>query len=163
MAVMAELQSQAVTGVVSPSVGEAMIRDAWPSMAAGAAGATARKFYQSWIFAPIGWLILVPSFLMRLAGFVVPGFQGWVTRYRLTNRRLMLCTGYQAKCTKEVPLNKIKDVRLRDDEGSRYYFVGDLDVIGDNNEVLMTVASIREPESFRQAILQAVHAWGPLL
>jgi hypothetical protein len=161
MAVMAEFGSQAVTGVVAPSVGEAHLRDAWPSVASmPAKAALARRCYQSVLFAPIGWLVLAPFLVKRLIGFL-PGCSGLVTRYRLTNRRLMVCKGYQAKPVQEVALDQIKDVRLQTDEVSDYFFAGTLEVIGPGGQLVMTLPGVREAESFRHSILQAAAAWGP--
>src|SRR5262245_41818228 len=84
---MAEVKSQAVAGVTSPQVAEALIRDAWPGVASNpAAAATAHKFYKSgplrYLLAPLGWLILSPFLLKRLAG-ALPGLSGLMKRYRL--------------------------------------------------------------------------------
>src|SRR3954470_3831945 len=119
MAVMADLRSQAVTGVAPPQSGEALIRDAWPGVASAptAAGLAMRCYHAGFLSiltAPIGWLILSPFLLQRLAGFLL----GTVTRYRLTNRRLMIARGAKAVPKQEVPLDQIKDVKLIEDDMS---------------------------------------------
>jgi len=163
MPVMVESRSQAVAGVTAPQHAEALIRDAWPGVAsAPAAAALAKRCYQSAILAPIGWLILAPFLLKRITGFL-PGFGGLATRYRLTNRRLAVCRGSQATPVQEVPLDRIKDVKLTADDVSDYYFSGTLTVLGDNGQTLLTLPGVREAESFRYAILQAAAAWGPIL
>src|SRR4051794_39302631 len=104
MPTLADVRDQAVTGVTAPQTGEAIIRDVWQSVTAHPGPASlARTCYRSIILAPVGWLALGMPFLMRL---LAP------TRYRLTNRRLMVCKGYRAVPQREVSLDQIKDVKL---------------------------------------------------
>lgn len=168
MPVMAELQSQAVTGVTANQTGECLVREAWPSVASVyPAAAFARRCFKSGILAvvlaPIGWIVLAPFLLNRIAGFVVPGLGGMAKRYRLTNRRLCVCQGPKATVTESIPLDKISDVRLKTDEVLDYYFAGTLEIIGHDEKVLMTLPGVREAESFGHAIRQTATAWGPLL
>jgi hypothetical protein len=111
-------------------------------------------------------MVLAPFFLLKLLAFV-PGLSsilaGWATRYRLTNRRLMICKGSKAITEKEVPLDRIRDVKLVTDANSDYFFSGTLEVIDDSGHTVLTLPGVREPESVRQAILQSAAAWGPVL
>lgn len=166
MPIMAEVNTQAVAGVTSPKVGEALVRDAWPSVASNpAAAAFAKKCFTSgplrFVLAPFGWLALAPFLLKRLHG-VLPGLHGLMKRYRLTNKRLMVCKGIIAEPVQEISLDKIKDVRISTNDTSTYFFAGNLEVLGENNQVLMSMPGIREPESFAHAIRQTAAAWGPL-
>lgn len=164
MPVMAELQTQAITGVTSPQTGESLIREAWPTVASVyPAAALARRCYQTMILAPVGWIVLAPFLLNRLAGMVVPGLGGFAKRYRLTNRRLCVCKGAKATVTEYVPLDDIRDVNLKTDDVSDYFFAGTLEIVGHDGKVLMTLPGVREAESFGHAIRQTVTAWGPLL
>lgn len=163
MPVMAEVKTQAVAGVTSPRTGEALIRDAWPGVASNpAAAGLARRMYQSKFLTPLGWLVLAPFLLKRLTG-ALPGFSGLVSRYRLTNKRLMRCKGFTPEPVEQVSLDKIKDVRYSTDETAEYFSNGHLEIIGDNGEVLMKLTGVREAESFGHAIRQTAAAWGPLL
>ncbi|HEX4592403.1 MAG TPA: PH domain-containing protein, partial [Gemmataceae bacterium] len=161
MPVMADPHEQAVTGVTPPQIGEAIIRDVWPSVAAypGPAG-LARACYRTIVLAPIGWFVLAPIYFMKLLA-VMPGLHGLATRYRLTNRRLMICKGMKPVPDKEVPLDRIKDVKLVTDANSEFFVAGTLDVIDANGQTMLTLPGVREPESVRHAILQAAAAWGP--
>jgi hypothetical protein len=159
---MAEIDTHAITGVVSPGSREGFIRDAWPSVASmPAKAALARRCLQSVVFAPIAWAVLAPFLLTRLMG-ILPGFGGFVTRYRLTNRRLMVCKGFDARPVQEVPLDQIKDVRYSHDDVSDYFFAGSLDIIGPGGKLMLTLPGVREAESFGKSIMQAATAWGPL-
>ena len=82
---------QAVAGLMPPELGEAMIREAWPSVASGSGLATlAEKLMKSIVLAPLGWLLLAPLFGKKLMPFLCK-------RYTLTNRRLMVRRGIKPK------------------------------------------------------------------
>jgi Bacterial PH domain len=163
MPTLADPRDQAVTGVTPPQIGEAIIRDVWPSVAAHAGPAgLARATYRTIVLAPLGWLILAPFYFAKLLA-IVPGLSGLATRYRLTNRRLMVSKGLRPVADKEVPLDRIKDVKLVTDANSEFFVAGTLDVLGENGQTLLSLPGVPEPESVRHAILQAVTAWGPVL
>ena len=154
---------QPMTGASMPQMDEAIIRTVWPSVAAYSGPASlARACYRTIIFAPIGWLVLAPFYFKKLLA-VVPGMAGLATRYRLTNRRLIVCQGFRGTPVEEVPLNKIKDVKLVTDANSEFFVSGTLDVLDANGQTLLSLPGVPEPESVRHAILQAATAWGPVL
>jgi len=76
----------------------------------------------------IGWLVLAPIYFKKLLA-VMPGLSGLATRYRLTNRRLMICKGFQAAPVQELPLDRIKDVKLVTDANSEFFVAGRLEVL----------------------------------
>lgn len=163
MPAMADLRDQAVAGMSPPQVNEAIIRDVWPSVAAYPAAASfARATYRTYIFAPLGWLALAPLYFKKLLA-IMPGMAGLATRYRLTNRRLMICQGLNPTAVKEVPLDRIKDVRLVTDANSEFFVAGNLEIVDEADAVAMTLPGVAEAESVRHSILQAVAAWGPVL
>src|SRR5207248_1604919 len=93
MPALADVRDQAVTGVTPPQTNEAIIREVWQSVTAHTGPASlARACYRSTVLAPLGWLVLAPFFLMKFLA-LAPGLSGLATRYRLTNRRLMVCKG----------------------------------------------------------------------
>ena len=163
MPALADLRDQAVAGISPPQVNEAIIRDVWPSVAAYPAAANfARTAYRSIILAPLGWLALAPLYFKKLLA-IMPGMAGLATRYRLTNRRLMICQGLSPVATKEVALDQIKDVRLVTDANSEFFVAGNLEIVDQSGAVVMTLPGVAEAESVRYSILQAVAAWGPVL
>jgi hypothetical protein len=163
MPAMAEPRPQIEPSAASPLTGESIIRTVWPSVAArpGPAG-LARACYRTIILAPIGWLVLAPIYFQKMLA-VVPGLSGLATRYRLTNRRLMVIKGFKGTPTKEVPLDRIKDVKLVTDANSEFFVAGTLEVIDLNGQTVLSLPGVPEPESVRHAILQAAAAWGPVL
>jgi hypothetical protein len=164
---MSDSRDQAITGVAPPTVTEAMIRDIWPSVAANnAAGNFARACYRSIIFAPIGWLALAPLYFKKLLAVPFPfgpGISSMAVRYRLTNRRLMICKGMRPETTQEVALDQIHDVILKKDGNSEFFETGTLEIRDAVGRAVMTLPGVREPDSARFHILQAAQSWGPLL
>jgi hypothetical protein len=145
---------QAVAGLMPPQLAEAMIREVWPSVhgiSAGIAGLSA-MFMRSIFLAPLGWMLNGLLFARKLAPFLCQ-------RYTLTNRRLMVRRGWKPVPVQEIPLADIDDVRLIADTYDPFYRSGDLQVLSGGKEVLK-LAGVPEPESFRQAIINAVRAWG---
>jgi hypothetical protein len=162
MSALVRIDSHAVTGVVAPLQGEALIREVWAVVDANAAVTTlARKLIQSIVLAPLGWFILLPFWAKRLLGFL-PGLSFLTTKYTLTNRRLMIRKGLKAKPVQEIPLNQISDVKIVTDGNSEFYSTGHLQVLRADGSVAMTLAGVPEPGSVRQSIVQAATAWGPL-
>jgi len=146
---------QAISGVMSPQVGEALIREAWPTVLGIAPGVAslARRLMQSLLLAPVGILLLLPVFLLKLSPFVC-------RRFTLTNRRLMIQRGWKPAPLQSVVLADIDAVRIADCGVDPFYVAGTLEVLS-QGQVVMTLAGIPEPEGFRQAILNAVKAWVP--
>jgi hypothetical protein len=163
MPALADSRDQGLTGNVPSRIDEAIIRDVWPSVSANAAAANfARACYRSVVFAPIGWLALAPIYFKKLLA-ALPGLSSLAVRYRLTNRRLMICTGMRPHPTQEVALDQIKDVAVITDANSEFFYSGTLEIRDAAGRTLMTLPGVREPDGLRQHILQTAAAWGPLL
>ena len=131
-----------------------MIREVWPSVlsvSAGVGGLSA-KLMRSGFLAPLGWMLNSVLFGRKFAPVVC-------RRYTLTNRRLMVRRGWKPEAVQEIALADIDDVRLIADSYDTFYRSGDLQVLTGGKEI-MKLISVPEPESFRQAIVNAVRAWG---
>lgn len=149
-----QMPRQAVAGLMSPQLGEAMIREVWPTVrgiSATIAGLSA-ALMRSVFLAPLGWALNSLLFARKLAPVLCQ-------RYTLTNRRLMVRRGWKPAPVQEIPLTDIDDVRLVADSYDAFYRSGDLQVSSGGKEVLKLIA-VPEPESFRQAIVNAVKSWG---
>ena len=151
---MTDVLKQVIAGVVPPEVGEARIREAWPSVARspGMAG-LGRMLTGTIVLAPLAWLIMALGYFGKLLPFVA-------RRYTLTNRRLMVRHGLKGKPGQEVSLGQIDDVRVKTDANSDFFRAADLEIVA-NGQVVMTLRGVPEPEGFRQAILNACNAWVP--
>ncbi len=146
---------QAVTGVMPPQLGEALIREAWPTVLEASSGLAglARTLIKTVVLAPLGWLLLLPLFGKRL----LPGLS---KRYTLTNRRLMVQRGLRPTPAQEVALADIDEVRLVPDSFDPFYLSGTLEVLS-KGQVALTLPGVPEPEGFRHAVVNAVKAWVP--
>jgi uncharacterized membrane protein YdbT with pleckstrin-like domain len=149
-----DLPHQAITGVMPPLLGEATIRVAWPSLSASPAVATlGRKLICSIVLAPLGWLLMLPFYFLKILPFLA-------SRYTLTNRRLMIQRGLKPKMTEEISLADIDDVRVVRDANSIFFRSGDLEIIS-KGAVKLRVPGVPEPDSFKHAIINACMAWVP--
>jgi hypothetical protein len=148
-------RKQPVPGVMPPQLGEAIIREVWPSVtgAQPALAALCEKMQRSIVLAPLAWLLLAPLYFVKILPFLA-------RRYTLTNRRLMVQRGLKPVPSEEVALADIDDVRLVSGSASGFYRSGTLEVLA-GGQVKMTLRGVPEPESFRHAVLNACRAWAP--
>jgi hypothetical protein len=148
------MRVQPIAGVVPPQLGEALIREVWPSVArVPTVAGLGRLLIRSILGAPLGWLLLAPFYFVK----ILPGF---AIRYTLTNRRLMLQRGLKAHPTHEVALADIDEVRIERDSNSDFFRAGNIQIISKGN-VGLVLKGVPEPESFRHSIVQAYSAWVP--
>jgi hypothetical protein len=145
---------QAVAGVVPPELGEAMIRQVLPSVTDSPGLATlCEKMTRTIVLAPVAWMILALPYFKKIMPVTAK-------RYTLTNRRLMVRTGWKMKPAHEIALGEIDDVRVEEGSYSHFYRSGTLDIVS-RGQVALRLRGIPEPESFRRAILNARLAWAP--
>jgi hypothetical protein len=148
-------RSQAVTGVTAPQIAEAMIREAWPSVAAYPAVASlGRVCIRSIVAAPVGWAIMLPFYFLKILPFIA-------TRYTLTNRRLMIRRGLKPQPAHELALADIDRVNLVKDANSDFYRSATLEAVLVDGKVGLRLPGVPEPEGFRHAIVNARQAWAP--
>jgi len=149
-----DIRQQAVTGVIPPEVAEARIREVYPSVArSGGAASLGKALTRTIILAPLAWLIMSLAYF----GKVLPLS---MTRYTLTNRRVMIRKGWSGAPSQEIPLAQIDDVRLNPASVDDFFRSADLEIIS-QGRVALTLPAVPDPESFRHAILHASTAWVP--
>jgi hypothetical protein len=145
---------QAVTGVVPPDLSEGMIRQVLPSVTdSPGLAALCEKMMRTIVLAPVAWLILAWPYFKKVMPVTAK-------RYTLTNRRLMVRTGWKEKPTQEIALADIDDARIEDGSYSHFYRSGTLEIVV-KGQVALRLRGVPEPESFRRAILNARIAWAP--
>jgi Bacterial PH domain len=148
---------QAVTGVVPPQVAEAVIREVCPSVIGSALGAPVGRLAQllsdTIVLRPLAWLLLLPLFVGNLVPFLAK-------RYRLTNRRLIVLRFGTRTAAQEIPLADIETVRMEPGSFNTYFRAATLEVVS-KGQVALRLLGVRDPESFRLAVLNACNAWAP--
>jgi hypothetical protein len=150
-------RKQAVTGLVPPQVGEALIRETWPSLIASPLAFLARLaqvLSDTIVLRPLAWGLLLVPFLLKICPFVA-------RRYQLTNRRLLVGRFGRRQPIQEIALADIQDVRLVPGSFNTYYRAATLEVLS-KGAVALRLPGVPEPESFRLAILNACNAWAPV-
>src|SRR5712692_4168475 len=132
MATTNTIRVQAVTGLTPPQLGEALIREAYPSVTRFPAIASAgRTLIRSIIGAPLGWGLMLFFYFLKILPV-------GALRYALTNRRLMLLRGWK-QCSglhmvrksapsQEVALADIDEVRILKDANSEFFRSGILEI-----------------------------------
>jgi hypothetical protein len=148
------ITNQPVAGLTPPAIGEARIRDAYPSVAANFAVATlGYRLTQTIFLAPVAWLVMSLAYFGKVLPFMA-------RRYSLTNRRLMIRAGWAGKPIAEVPLSDIEEVRIVTDANSNFFRAATLEIVK-GGKVVLTLPGVPEPDAFRQSILTAADAWVP--
>ena len=144
----------AVGAVALAEVAEGRVREVWPSVASFPAIASiGQMLTRTIILAPLGWLVMSTVYFGKLMPFLM-------RRYTLTNRRLMIRKGWHGSVGQEVPLSAIDEIRVVVDGNNTFFRAADLQIVG-AGQVLMTLAGVPDPESFRQVVLCTCQAWVP--
>jgi hypothetical protein len=145
---------QAIAGVVPPELSEGMIRQVLPSVTdMPGLAALCEKMMRTIVLAPLAWMLLALPYFKKIMPLTAK-------RYTLTNRRLMVRTGWKQTPAHEIALADIDDVRVEEGTYSHFYRSGTLEIVSKGQTVLR-LRGVPEPESFRRAILNARMAWSP--
>jgi uncharacterized membrane protein YdbT with pleckstrin-like domain len=135
-------------------VSERTIREVWPSVTnIPAAAALGKMLIRSIILAPLGWMLLLPIYFMKILPFIAK-------RYTLTNRRLMIQRGLKPKPSHEVALGEFDDVQIVESTIDTFYRSATLNILS-GGKLVLQLPGTPDPESFRHAILDARIAWAP--
>jgi uncharacterized membrane protein YdbT with pleckstrin-like domain len=146
---------QAVTGVMPPQLGEAIIREAWTNVTgiSPMVSGLAKRLTHTVILAPVAWLLLGGLLLIKFAPFIAK-------RYTLTNRRLMIRRGLKPQPSHEVSLADIDEVRIDPKSVDDFYRAGTLEIVS-KGQVVLTLPGVPEPEGFRHVVIDSCKAWVP--
>ncbi len=147
-----------IAGCAPSSISESTIMTVWPSNAAYGVGRFlgaqyAMRFPDIYIFR-IGNLIALLSIPIALAIYLyrIAPFVG--QRYTVTNRRVIVQRGIQARNDRSVDLDRFDSVQVEVLPGQDWYNAGDL-VFKLGNVETFRLEGVSRPESFRQVILKA--------
>lgn len=149
-----DIRQQVVTGVIPPELAEARIREVWPSVQRAKGLASLGKMLTcTIILAPLAWMMMAGAYFGKLLPF-------FMTRYTLTNRRLMVRKGWSGTPAQEVPLDRIDRVEVVPDDNTDFFRAATLKVYS-GNTVILELPGVPEAEAFQRAIENARNAWVP--
>lgn len=178
-----DMRTQAILGVVPPSIAEARIAERWPTVAAypfvSKPAAALQQLAKALLVAviklpfvlaailmifvfPLSFLLALAAWLMLAPFFAAKILPGTMTRYLLTNQHLAIQRGWSRKVVHKVPLSDIETVQVVPGSEQPFYTSADLDILS-NGKVLMRLRGVDEYEQFRVQIENAARAWGPVL
>jgi len=158
--------TQAIAGVSPSSISERTVMIVWPSNAATSLGQWLGRLYnirQPFPDNKILWpgnLFVIASIPLALALYfirIIPVF-GIGTRYRLTNRRVIVERGLGSREEKSVSLGSFDSVTIDVRPGQEWYHAGDL-VFRMGDTVVFRLEGVSRPEAFRQTLVKSHMAY----
>ena len=134
----------------------------WPSNAKFALGRMLGSLYAirfpNVYFFRLGNLIALLSIPIALVLFFMRIAPGVGTRYRVTNRRVLVEKGLRAAVEKSVDLDRFDAIDVVVRPGQEWYYAGDL-VFRQGNIETFRLEGVSRPESFREVCLKAHMAY----
>jgi hypothetical protein len=156
---------QAIAGVTPASQREVTLMTVWPSVAAMSLGpfpvgrwlghlyAIDTGFYiftLGHLFCLLSIPLALVLYFKRIGPFVA-------TRYRLTNRRIVVERGLSAKEDRSIGLDQFDQIDLAVQPGQEWYDAGDL-VFMQNKMERFRLPGVSRPQAFRQTCLKALRS-----
>lgn len=152
------LSAQPIAGVTPAEIRETTIMTVWPSVAQYGLGKMLGSLYAiRWpdiYFFRFGNLIALLSIPVALVLFFMRIAPGMGTRYRLTNRRIIVERGLMSVEDKSVDLDRFDTITIDMKPGQEWYDAGDL-VFHLGNVETFRLAGVSRPAAFRETCLKA--------
>ena len=147
-----------IAGVVPAESREVTVMTVWPSVASFGLGRTLGSLYDIrwpdvYIFR-LGNLLALLFIPLSLPLFFLRILPGIGTRYRLTNRRVIVERGIMGKEDKSVDLDRFDTIEVEIPPGEAWYDAGDL-VFKQGTVETFRLVGVSRPESFRQTCLKS--------
>jgi hypothetical protein len=149
---------QPIAGVVPAEIKETTVMTVWPSVAKYGLGrvlgqAFAIRWPDIYIFR-LGNLIALLSIPIALPLFFLRIAPGIGTRYRLTNRRIIVERGLTSVEDKAVDLDRFDSIAVEVQPGQAWYHAGDL-VFRLGNVETFRLEGVSRPVVFRETCLKS--------
>jgi len=150
--------TEPISGVVPAEIREVTVMTVWPSVAKYALGRSlgslfAIRWPDVYIFR-LGNLIALLSIPIALVLFFVRIAPGIGTRYRLTNRRIIVERGLTSVEDKAVDLDRFDRIDIDVLPGQAWYHAGDL-VFKLGNVETFRLEGVSRPAAFRETCLKS--------
>jgi hypothetical protein len=152
---------QAIAGVSPATARETTVMVVWPSIAALGIGRLLGSLFSirlgAYIFRVGNFIALAASPLCALLylGKVAPFA---ATRYRLTNRRIIVERGITGSESRSVELDRFDNVEIDVKAGQAWFDAGDL-IFRQGDTETFRLEGVGRPEAFRQTCLKSRHAY----
>ena len=157
---------QAIAGVAPPSETETTVMTVWPSVAAMRLGPfplgkMLGQLYSidagAYVF-KLGNLLCLLTIPLALVLYLKRIGPVVATRYRLTNRRVVVERGLTCREEKGVELDRFDTIEVEVRPGQAWYHAGDL-VFRKGNVETFLLEGVSRPESFRRICLKSRQAY----
>lgn len=147
---------QSIAGVSPPEVLETTVMTVWPSVASTGMGQMLGRLYRlrsgigPFTTGRLALLATIPVGLVLYLSLRLP----WaITRYRLTNRRVLVEQGINPSVRQFVDLSGFDSIDVEVGPGQEWYAAGDL-VFRRGATQVLRLAGVSRPESFRRTCLE---------
>ncbi len=152
------MSSEPIAGMVPAEIRETTVMTVWPSVAKYAVGrGLGQGFGIRWpdiYFFRLGNLLALLSIPIALVLFFLRIAPGIATRYRLTNRRIVVERGIQGVEEKSVDLDRFDSIEIDVLPGQEWYHAGDL-VFRLGNVETFRLEGVSRPAVFRETCLKS--------
>src|SRR5262245_45766490 len=155
---VAPMPAQPIAGVVPTELKEVTVMTVWPSVAKYGLGralgqAYAIRWPDVYIFR-LGNLLALLAIPLSLPLFFLRIAPGIGTRYRLTNRRIIVERGLTGVEDKAVDLDRFDSIAVEVQPGQAWYHAGDL-VFRLGNVETFRLEGVSRPAAFRETCLKS--------
>ena len=152
---------QAIAGVIPSETEEATVMTVWPSNGMYGLGRFLGRLYAlrsgTYVFR-LGNLIALATAPIALVIYFLRLAPVIGTRYRVTNRRVIVERGWSAKEDKSVDLDRFNEIDVVVQPGQEWYSAGDL-IFRQGTVETFRLPGVSRPESFRQVCLKSRNAF----
>jgi hypothetical protein len=155
---IASSAAQPIAGVAPAEIKEVTVMTVWPSVAKYGLGRTlgtlfAIRWPDVYIFR-LGNLIALLAIPIALVLFFLRIAPGIGTRYRLTNRRIIVERGLTGKEDKSVDLDRFDSIHIDVQPGEAWYDAGDM-IFRLGNVETFRLEGVSRPAAFRETCLKS--------
>jgi hypothetical protein len=151
------MTKQPIAGVTPPEREEVTVMTVFPTLAAYGLGrligrlCAVRLGYGFFTLGKLFALVLIPVAIGLYVYSLLPGV---MTRYRLTNRRVVVQKGLRAKDERWVDFDRFDTIEIEVLAGQDWYPAGDL-IFRNGPVETFRLAGVSRPETFRHTCLAA--------
>ncbi len=151
------MTKQPIAGVTPPEKREVTVMTVFPTLGAYPAGRWIGRLcgiQAGFGFFTLGKLFALLLIPVAMGLFVVSLLPGIITRYRLTNRRVIVQTGLRPVDQRWVDFDRFDSIDVEVLPGQQWYPAGEL-IFRNGNVETFRLTGVSRPETFRRTCLAA--------